>query len=85
MFSAMTDDQVCTPANLTVQEAGMISPGTQLSEIQNLAAHNFPLEDGIEATDAMRDDDPEMSLYTKIIELRAGGRIFKIAILVNTQ
>ena len=56
-LSAMTDDQICTPAGLSVQEAGMVRPGTQLREFQNRAAHSFCLEDGIEATNAMRDDD----------------------------
>ena len=76
ILSAMTDVQICTPAGLTVQEARMIRPSSQLREIQNPAAHNFSLEDGIEAINAMTDENPENSLYKKIIELRSGGSIF---------
>lgn len=76
----MTDHQICTPAGLSVQEAVMIRHGAQLRETQNAAAHHFSLEEvinvNIESTNAMREDDPEKSFYRKILELRAGGRIF---------
>ena len=42
---------------------------------RNLAAHNFSLEETIEAIQAMEDSHQEKSMYKKIAGLKAGGRI----------
>ena len=59
----MTDEEVCGPPGLTVQEAGANCPGAGLRERQKLAANRFYLQESIEVTDATRENDPEKSFY----------------------